>query len=202
MGWDSIITILPAILIAIGLPLALRKRKKGGPAKKGGLHQHLQGIGMQVSLVEEGTEDEKIGKRRSLGEKSQGLIEVKGRNIDWINVIGVSSQYGTNYFIDYLVTSMHPTTTAEKKTKLTRKKSQPLRGKVIDIGWKGDSPLAQRLNYDYGLKDKILYSDFKGSIDINPEPKLGYTRIRTDYALPSLDLLETIEIIAKHIKSG
>jgi len=70
--------------------------------------------------------------------------------------------------------------------------------------WKGDKSLAQSLNFDYRLKDKLLQRDvpgLKGSIGIFPEPKHGHTRIRTSYSLPSPEILEALDIIAKHIKS-
>ena len=34
------------------------------------------------------------------------------------------------------------------------------------------------------------------------EPKYEYTRVRTAYFLPSLDLFDAIDIMAKHVKSG
>ncbi len=34
------------------------------------------------------------------------------------------------------------------------------------------------------------------------EPKYEYVRVRTSYFLPSLDLFDAIDIIARHIKSG
>ncbi len=34
------------------------------------------------------------------------------------------------------------------------------------------------------------------------EPKYAYARVRTAYRLPSLDLFDAIDIIAKHIKAG
>ena len=33
------------------------------------------------------------------------------------------------------------------------------------------------------------------------EPKYEYARVRTSYFLPSLDLFDAIDIIAKHVKS-
>ena len=91
-----------------------------------------------------------------------------------------------------------------KKTRLTRKKSPPLWGKVVAIDWKGDDSLAQSLNLDYSLEDKLLKADvniFKEDIWIFPEPKHGYTRIRTTYSLPSPETFRAIDITAKHVKS-
>jgi hypothetical protein len=204
MDWSSIFSIIMAVLVAIGLPLALRKRKKSGPQKGEELCQHLQGIGVKAYTVEDGDKQEKIGQKRSWGEKSVGIIELKDGNIDLINIIGVASQYGTNYFIDYLVKTPNIAQKQKlKKTRLLNKKSSPLGGKVVGIEWKGDESLAESLNFDYGLEDRLLQSnlkDLKGSIWISPEPEHGYARIRTAYALPSAEAFEAINTIAKHVK--
>ena len=134
MDWESIITILPAILIAIGLPLVLRKRRKTGPLKMEGLYDHFRGLGVDASLLEGGEAEEQIAMMRSRTEKSLGILEIKGRKIDYIDVVGMSSQYGTNYFLDYLVKRPDLLIKGpQKKTTLVKKKTSALWGKVIDI---------------------------------------------------------------------
>jgi len=205
MDWESIVSLIIALLVVIALPLAFRRRKKAGPQKGEELCQHLKEAGVKASLVEKGNEREKIGLSRASGQRSEGIIALQDKNIDSINIISAASQYGTNYFLDYLVKS--PNITASrilKKTRLTVKKSSFLWGKVVAMEWKGDKSLAQSLNFDYRLKDKLLQRDvpgLKGSIGIFPEPKHGYTRIRTSYSLPSPEILEALDIIARHIKS-
>jgi len=143
MEWSSILSIIMAILVAIGLPLALRSRKKAGPKKREELYQHLQEIGIEAALRERGSDEEKIGLSRSSGQKSEGIIELKDRNIDLVNVISVASQYGVHYFLDYLVKA--PNIMEERKLKkirLLRKRSPPLWGKVVAIYWEGDNSLA------------------------------------------------------------
>lgn len=205
MEWSNILSIIMAILVAIGLPLALRRRKKAGLKKREEFCQHLQEMGMEASLIEKGSDKEKIGLSRSSGQRSEGIIELEDRNIDFINVISVASQYGARYFLDYLVKGLNiMEERVLKKTRLTKKKSPPLWGKVVAIEWKGDDSLAQSLNLDYSLEDKLLGADaniFKGSIWILPEPKHRYARIRTDYSLPSATIFEAINSIARHIKS-
>lgn len=205
MDWNIMPGIVIAALAAIGLPLALRGRKKAGPKKKEELCQHLQKMEVKAYMMQTGDNREKIGQKRSWGEKSMGIIELRDRNMDFINIIGVSSQYGTNYFIDYLVKN---TNIMEKrvlrKTRLIRKKSPPLWGKVVAIEWVGDESLSQGLNFDYGLEDKLLRSalkDLRGSIRIFPEPKHEYARIKTAYLLPSSEAFEVIDVIARHVKS-
>lgn len=204
MDWESIISLIIAILVVIAFPLALRRRKKVGPQKREELCQHLEEMGIKASLVEKDSDKEKIGMSRISGQRSEGIIELKDRNIDSINIISAASQYGTNYFLDYLVKS--PNITANrilKKTRLIRKKNPPLWGKTVAIEWKGDKSLAQSLNFDYILKDKLLQSNLKtlGSIWLFPEPKRGYARIRTSYSPPSPETFEAMDIIARHIKS-
>jgi len=206
VNWGNIVAIVAAMLVAVGLPLALRSRKKGGQKKVEELCQHLQRIGVEASALEEGTSQEKPAQKRSWGEKSVGIIKLTDKNIDSISVIGVASQYGANYFLDYLVTSPSLIVgNKKKKTRMSMKKSSLLRGEAIDIEWKGDNSLAQKLNLDYRLKDKLLQADLstlKGSIQIIPESKYGYVRIRTTYLLPSPDVFDSMDIIAKHISSG
>ena len=207
MEWANILGgIIAALVVAIGLPLALRKRKKSGPQTVEQLLHHLQEIEIKASLVEKGVDEERVGVSRSFMRNSMGVIEITGRNIDYISVIGVASQYGVNYFLDYLVRSPGQSRQKrQKKTRMIRKKSPAIWGRVVDIEWKGDVYLSQQLNLDYRLKDILLQTELKelkGNIKILPEPKHGYTRIRTPYLLPSLDLFEAIDTIAKYIKSG
>jgi len=207
MDWANILTgIIAALVVAIGIPLALRKRKKGGPQNVEQLTHHLQEIGVKASLAEKGVGEEKVGLSRSFMRSSVGLIEIAGRNIDYMNVIGVASQYGVNYFLDYLVRSPGQSGQGRrKKTRMVRKKSPAIWGRVVDIEWKGDDYLSQQLNLDYRLKDILLQTELKelkGNIEIFPEQKYEYTKVRTTYLLPSLDLFEAIDIIAKYIKSG
>ena len=206
MDWDNILPIIIGFLAFIGLPLALRSRKKGGPKKIEELYQHLQGIGVKASILGNVASQEKVGGKRSRGDKSVGTIKLKDKNIDSINVISVANRYGVNYFLDFLVRSISLTGRENKeKTKMVRKKSSSLGSKAIGIEWKGDDSLAQKLNFDYRLNDRLAQADLKvikNSISIHPEPKQGHVRIRTTYFLPDPDLFEAIDTIAKHIKSG
>lgn len=205
MDWSNIFPILFALLLAVGLPVALWSMRKGGQTKVDELCQHLQGIGVKASAVEKEAGQDKMKQKRSWGQKLVGTIKLTDYNIDSINVIGVASQYGVNYYLDFLV--KRPSFTGgskKKKISMNTKKSSLFKGKVIDIEWKGDDFLAQKLNFDYGLKDKLIQADLsalKGGITIYPEPKHEYARIRTAYFLLAPDLLEALDTIANHVKS-
>jgi len=205
MDWSDILGVLVVLAAVVILPLVLRKRKKGSAESIEEFYRHLQKVGVQASLAERGSNREKEGLGRGTGQKLEGTIELEDRNIDSINVVSSSSQYGTQYFIDYLVKS--PNVMGErilKKTKAIGKKSPPLWGKVVAIQWKGDESLSRSLNFDYSLEDKLLRSDakgFKGSISIFPESRHGYTRIRTAYFLPSAEVFGAISGIARYVKS-
>ncbi len=205
MDWSNILPILFALLLAVGLPLAFRSLKKGGQNKVDELFQHLQGIGVKASVLEKDASQEKTKRKRSWGQRLVGTIKLTDYNIDSINVIGVASQYGVNYYLDFLVN--RPSFmggSKKKKTKMSTKKSSLFKGKVVDIEWKGDDFLAQKLNFDYGLKDKLLQADLsalEGGISIYYEPKHEYARIRTAYFLIPPDLFEGIDIIADHVRS-
>ena len=205
MDWDNIIPIIIALLAVIGLPIALLSRKKGGPEKIDELYQHFRGMGLKISRLEEESEGEKLGRKRSWGERSEGLFEIQDRNIDFISIVSVSSQYGVNYYLEHLVKSTGQILTGgRKKTKMVKKKSPRLWGKVMDIEWRGDPHLSQRLNFDYQLKYRLLQADtnaLKKSITIIPETKYGHTRIRTEYQLPSPEMFEVLDSIARHVKT-
>ena len=200
--WASIIT---ALALAIGLPLALRARKKGGPQKVEQLLQHLRAAGIKVSQLGENVEEKNLGIGRGSGHRSEGILKVEGKSIDFINITSVAGQYGVNYFIDYLVKSPGRMGKMDRKrAKLSRKKSSLIGGKLVDVEWKGDHYLSQILNLDYQLKDRLLLAELEkleGDISVFPEPKYEYARIRTVYLLPSTDLLEAVNIIARHIKT-
>ena len=207
MEWVNILSgLIAALVLTIGLPLALRKRKKGATQNVEQLLHHLQEIGVKASLAEKGVDEEKVGASRSFMRRSESVIKIEGRNIDYINVSSVASQYGVNYFLDYLVRSPSQLRQKrQKKTRMVRKKSPAIWGRVVDIEWKGDAYLSQQLNLDYRLKDILLQTEpkeLKSNIVIFPEPKYEYARVRTAYLLPSSDLFEAIDIIAKYIKSG
>ena len=199
MDWQIISIILLAISGIAGLAIALRQRGKAGPKKREEFCQHLKEMKIQASPMERNEQKEKIG--RGAGQRSEGLVLVENANIDFINIISVSTQYGTNYFLDYLVESPRlEGKEAAKKVKLMKKKSQALWGQVIGITWEGTNPLTQRLNSDYRLEDMLMSDSFKGSIEITPEPKWQYTRIRTTYFLPTPDLFRAMNLIAKYIR--
>jgi len=206
MDWGDIVPGILALLASIGFLLALRGRKRGGQKKLNEFYQHLQLIGIKSFIMDKGTEQEQIKQKISWPHRSEGVIKVQDRNIDYINIISVASQYGVNYFLDYLVkTPERIRKEAMKKTKMIRKKSLSARDKAGDIKWKGDPFLTQLLNSDYELKHKLEQANsksLKGNIWIFPEPEHGYTRIRTNYHLPLPDIFEAIDTIARYIKSG
>jgi len=207
MEWGSIAgSILFVALAAIGIPLALRQRKKGGAEKLEQLLDHLKRIGVEATPVTRGAGEEKVGVSRGSGQRSEGVVEIKNRNIDYINVVSTTSQYGVNYSLDYLVRCpFYVGHRKHRKTKMAMKKVQGVEGKTVDIEWRGDEYLARELNYDDRLKGRLLLvkrDELKGGIEIIPEPKHEYARVRTGYIMPPVDLFEAMDIIARHLSSG
>jgi len=207
MEWASIAgSILLAVAAAIGIPLALRQRKKGGREKLEQLFEHLKKMGVEVAPVTKGAGEEKVGVSRGSGQRSEGVVEIKNRNIDYINVVSATSQYGVNYFLDYLVRCpFYVGHRKHRKTKMARKKVQGVEGRKVDIEWRGDEYLARELNYDDRLRGRLLQvgsDELKGGLEIIPEPKYEYARLRTAYVMPPVDLFEAMDIIARHLSSG
>jgi len=206
MDWSDILPILIGLLAVVGLPMALRRRRKGGADKVDELYQHLQGMGIKVSTLGGSPDQEKVKAKRLGVRKSVGVIKIRDKNIDTIDVIGVANQYGVKYFLDFITSSSSLTGKENrKKTIMTKRRRSPLWGEIIDIGWKGDDFLAQKLEFDYRLKDKLLQASpdiLNGDIQIFPEPKHRYTRIRTIYFLPTPTLFDAIDTISKHTKQS
>ena len=206
MEWGKIIPSIVAFLTAFLLPFFLSRRKKRGPEKLMKFRQHLLGIGIKFVELDRDSEQAKLGAKFSKGQKSEGAFAIESRNIDLIIVTSVASQYGVNYFVEYLVKSnLNLTRGSVNKTKMVKKKRSLFGEDVVDIAWKGDKNLAQRLNLYYEIKHKLLQAyieKFKGSILIIPEPKHGYTRIKTNYNFPSPMIFDAIDAIARCIKSA
>lgn len=190
MDWTDILSIIGAIIVAVGFPLAWRSLRKSGQKKAEELYRHLTAMGLDARMEESGRV-----KHRG-GEKSVGVITIRGRNIDFVDVFGISSQFQPNYFIDYSVeTPEWKSKEATRPIQMKKKRGFPL-GK---IEWKGQNPLTQVLNADYSLEDRLLSEDFKGAIQILPSPKQGAC-IRTSYFLPSPGLFEGLDTIAGYLK--
>ncbi|NIO49599.1 MAG: hypothetical protein GTN73_09235 [Candidatus Aminicenantes bacterium] len=206
MDLENIIPIIIAFVTAFLLPFFLSKRKKEGHKKFEEFRRHLLGIGVGFAELDKESEQAKLGKKISRAQKSEGVFALEEKNIDFIIVTSVASQYGVNYFIEYFVKStFHLREESLKKTKMVKKKGSLFGSKVADIIWKGDQYLAQKLNLDYELKHRLLQAGlnkFKGSILIIPERKHGYTRIKTEYNLPSPDMFYAIDSVAKYLRSG
>ena len=206
MEWGKIVPSIVAFLTAFLLPFFLSRRKKRSPKKLIEFRQHLLGIGIKFFELDRDNDQAKLGAKFSRGQKSDGAFALESRNIDLIIVTSVASQYGINYFIEYLVKcNFNLGETSVRKTKMVKKRRPLFGGDVVDISWKGDKHLAQRLNLDYEIKHKLLQANlkkFKGNILIIPEPKHGYTRIKTNYNLPSPMIFDAIDAIARYIKSA
>jgi hypothetical protein len=201
--------ILPAIIVfltAFLIPYLLSKRKKKEDKKHKEFSHLLLEIGVEFVELDEDSEQVKFRRKLSLGLKSVSIIALKKSNIDFINVISASSQYGVNFFIEYLVKSTFGLREKPlKRTKMVIKKKSLFGGEVVDVTWKGDQYLAQKLNMDYDLKHKFMQADintFKGGILIIPEPKHGYIRIKTNYNFPSADIFYAIDTLAGYMRSG
>ena len=206
MDIAELLPLIVAILTAVALPIGLSLSRKRGKGKIEDLHQHLLDIGLKASFLDEEAAQQTALPKPSWGEKIQGVIALEDRKTEYIRLHSASSQYGTNYYIEYLLETPSIAGREDtRKTSMVKKKSPPLWGKAVDIEWRGDPSLSQRLNLDYQLKYRLvnLYPEpLKGGISVHPEPRYGYTRIRTGYQLPSPDMFASIDTIAKHVKAG
>ena len=206
MDIAKIIPTILALLTAFLLPFFLSKRKKAAPKKIQEFNQHLLGMGIKFEELDKKSGPKEIGIKLSLGHKSEALLALKDRNIDFILVTSVASQYGVNYYIEYLMKSdFSLRREPPKTTKMGKKKGSLFGSEVVDIVWKGENYLSQRLNMDYEIKHQLMQAvskKFKGGIVIEPDTKHGFTRIKTNYSLPSHEIFGAIDSIARYVKSG
>ena len=203
MDWDSLLPIILGLLAVVGLPLALWSLRKTGGSKVEEFCQHLQQIGVKAATLPRDDPQSAAERKRSWGKRPIATIRVDGRNMESINVVGVASQQGTHYYVDYVVALPGFVLSKKKKVKLTLKKSSLVKGVVTDVEWKGDEHLAQRLNYDFGLKSRLLEADagsMKGGLTVYPEPKRGRARMRTGYFLPTAEQFEAVDLVARHVR--
>jgi hypothetical protein len=202
-----IVTIILAVTGLAGFILALLGLRKSGKKKVEELRDQLNIIGVKawINMIEPDNVDK--GPRLFRGFKYLGNIKLNDKAIDFINVTGIASQYGANYYLDFIVPhSNHISGYRVSKVKLARRRLNNLMGerKIQDVMWKGDTVLSQKLNLDMDLKEKLLQADLKQvkySIEIIPEAERDYCRIRTPYFLPAKGMFEIISTIAKHIKT-
>ncbi|MGD0353663.1 MAG: hypothetical protein ABSB38_09295 [Dehalococcoidia bacterium] len=177
-----------------------------------GLCEHLQVIGINASVMKETNWWGISGQPHIWWEHVMGVIKLEGRDIDVINVVNVRSRYLNMWYLDFIVRTSSPhVSMREDYAKLIMKRSfggnllifiNIYSAKIVGMEWRGDTDLVRELNFDNQLKNKLLNTDLRslrGLLEIVPEPKYRCTRIRTSYFLPSLELFDILETIARHI---
>jgi len=203
MDWDSLLTLGLALAAVGGVVVALITRRKAGPEKVEEMRGHMEtiGIGSFVETADGGLAQ--IG--HSWSEKHMGTVRLSGASIDAINIVGVSSQYGTQYYLDFLVPVMAFGSVPEKRrTRLVRKKTPSLWGRTTDVEWKGDESLSRRLNFDYRLRDSLKKLDeslLRSGVNIYSERKRGWARVRTKHFLPTSEAFEAVDTVCRHIRA-
>lgn len=203
MEWGNIIVV---IALAIVLPLAalLRKNKANAP-KSIELLEYLQGKGIKATLVQEDSSTDTAIRGHFTLHPSREIIRLEKSSIDSIIATSVSGQYGSREFIECMVRTGNLAQNRKlHKTRVTVKRNHPFGGKTVTVKWVGDKTLSQSLNLDYRLEKRLLQAspdELRAGISISAEPKKGYIKMRIAYCFPSTDMLEALNIIAKHLKS-
>ncbi len=206
MEWSKVLPAVVAVLAAFLLPLVFSKRSKESGKKISSHSQNLHRLGIEFEKIEKGDGSIEFIKKLSWGQKAEDIFKIKNKNIDFIFLISETSQYGVNYSLDYIIrNTFNVRDEPIRNTRMKLIKDSLIGGKTVDVLWKGDAYLSQKLNMDYALKDKLKNTglrELKLSLKIIPEKKHGYTRIKTNFVSPSQDLLFFIDSIAGHIKTG
>jgi len=108
MEWPTIIGEIAVAAVASYLIYVWTRRRKVASRRGEQLISHLRKIGVQASWASRGTIEQKLGSRPILGWRSEGVIKIEGRNMDYISIVSEINQYkhwGVRYFFDYLVKS-------------------------------------------------------------------------------------------------
>lgn len=204
MDAGVIITIVLAFSGLIGLPIALWNLRMGGQQKAKELVDHLLAIGVKAYMIPE-FESVQNNRKKNLRffHRVAGTIRLQKCNIELIDVIGTAQQYGVNYFIHYLVRSPRLVTVhaKQKRTKLKKKRKSLMATELAEYIWEGDEAIARKLNSNAEIGVAIREGTLKGDIEILSESGAEYVKIKTEYFLPDKNQFNTLEIIAKCVKS-
>ncbi len=141
------------------------------------IYTGLRAIGLDAQKVERGRPEEHIGEEWK--GKSQGLIEIQGSPIRWVNVLkeetsgtGPYNPGSVDYHKVYLIP--HPSMGLQKlELKSVRVKSVPVVGQVVDLQWKGnfEGNRINRLSQDISLSQTLIR--LKEDIEVHSHPDHG-----------------------------
>ena len=140
MDIDTLLTLGLALAAVAGVVVAVVARRKAGPEKVEEMRWHLETVGVDCVIGTSADSNlSQIG--HSFFEKNIGTLRVKGRSLEAINIVGVSSQYGTQYFLDFLVpVTPFGSVADQKKTRLVRKKRPAPSGVgLFYFSWRNES---------------------------------------------------------------
>ncbi|MFW6132024.1 MAG: hypothetical protein ACOC5F_05465, partial [Candidatus Aminicenantaceae bacterium] len=106
MEWKDIIPAIVAFLTAFLFPFIFARRKKDVLKKKKDFSQNLSMLGIQFQQIDK--KDERISflKKTSWGKKVEDIFLIKKHNIDYIFISIEKSQYGVNYFLEFIVKTL------------------------------------------------------------------------------------------------
>ena len=141
-----------------------------GRRTRGDLFASLKRLGLNPQMAERGRPEEYIGE--DWKGKSQGLIEIQGSPIRWVNVLKEERQDDSDVYTNvYLVPSPSRYAKAYDVVESVREKSVPTFGRVVAIRWKAnfEGDLIRRINEDVSLKESLIKLNEDVTIRSTPE---------------------------------
>jgi hypothetical protein len=137
--------------------------------------------------------------------QSAWLIELHNHNVRLVEgVVQSHTTPGGSYtvsYVDYIVSAAEAV--LAERLRLRVKRSFPVFGGIKGIEWEGD-PVGERLKGDYSLHQRLLARAWEwrrfGGITVVPDPVGRCARIRGLPELPSRELFDCLEEIARHLK--
>ena len=205
-------------------------------SEKDDIYSRVQQAGISATMIEDKNKYlEKIGVKVKEIDCTWWVLDISNQDFNYVVRFYEYNRGGSVNFLDYIVAgSLHSseksqtdtlnvsqkgllgkmasnnwwksliTTGLKKRTRISIKKEK---GRVIDIGWKGDDlDFILKLNSDSILKQKIIErsqaSKDSTKITIHYMSRQNYGVIRTENFKPTTEDFEIMNMIARHIKSA
>ena len=159
---------------------------------------HFQSLGVTASNAALGRPEERMGEGAY---SSQGLLDISGGLISWINVVTRVERKDVGLLI-YGIPASNLSRIGEIQLWSVRKKSLPIVGPIVDIRWESyiHLPQAFRLLDEDILLKQLMVRSLREDVEIRSQPSHGYWLLQVGRGdllhLPSLEEWNCYQAIA------
>jgi hypothetical protein len=175
-----------------------RKAKNTSREMAQNIPHHFRNIGIELKTLSGQDAESRLGKNAQV---RVALFELQRREVEFLEVVHVATGQGDNTGsprFDYI---FHVSGANKQKMVDTEVKSESLKWKNHVIG---NNSLAESLNQNDQLGSLLIPLRSRMGIwdlEIIADPSKMLAKIRTREFLPTLEQLEAIDVIARHVKT-